>query len=161
MRARNRPPTTESKIMTISEIIANDNWSIAEGEHNGKPLYIRFRSELRDRPDLSAYPLLIRIVWKYAGDNDGLPKPETGAQIKALEDMLAQAVQSDQISVLVAAITNSGQREWMFYATDVAPFETCLNDAQQDKDPFPIEVTFERDPKWSAFYEELLGSIDE
>lgn len=147
--------------MTISDIVAGDNWSIAEGEHNGKPLYFRFRTELQDRPEVSAFPRLIRVVWKYAGDNDGLPKPDAGAQIQAFESRLVEAVQPAEIAVLAAAITNSGKREWMFYAKEVAAFESSLNDIQQDNEPFPIDVTFERDPKWAVFYEDLLGSFDE
>lgn len=41
---------------TVTQIIEADQWSLAEGLHNDKPLLIRYRSGFSSKPDVSAYP---------------------------------------------------------------------------------------------------------
>lgn len=136
------------------------SWSIAEGEENGKPLYIRFRDEFRDKGADAAFPRLIQIVWKYEADESGLPTMEVIPSLKAFESRLVEAVEPEKIGILVAVCTNNGEREWMFYASGVTEFQERLNTIQEgDEEPFPIDVTSARDPKWSAFFEETLGEL--
>jgi hypothetical protein len=144
--------------MSTSENLENVNWSVAEGEDDGKPLYIRFRDEFRGRP-AAQFPRLIRIVWSYEADEKGLPTLEAIPSLKDFESRLVQAARA--IAVLVAAITNNGQREWMFYASGLAAFEACLNSIQEGQELYPIEVTSARDPKWSAYTEDILDSVTE
>ncbi len=146
--------------MTTSEPLQDDGWSIAEGEENGKPLYIRFRDKFRGKAADAAYPRLIQIVWKYKADENGLPSLDEVPLMRALESQLVEAVESPNIGVLVAVCTNNGEREWMFYVSAVADFERCLNAVQEGQEEFPIDVTSARDPKWSAFYEETLGGLN-
>lgn len=147
----------------MTEFLHNDDWSVAEGEEDGKPLYIRFRGELSDRLSLAAaaaaFPRLVRIVWTYGADENGLPNADSIPQLKDFESRLVQAVQPTKIALLVAAITNNGQREWMFYASGLTVFERCLNEIQEGHDLYPIEVTSARDPKWSAFQEDILETV--
>lgn len=147
--------------MTISEILQNDSWAVAEGEENGKPLYIRFRDEFRHRPDVSAFPRVVQIVWKYEGDENGLPTPEVGPSLKEFESRLTEAVEPERVGVLVAACTNNGEREWVFYASGLAAFERVLNEIQEGHEIYPIDVSSARDPKWTAFYDEILSAVGE
>ncbi len=147
--------------MTISDILQNDSWAVAEGEENGKPLYIRFRDEFRHKPDVSAFPRLIQIVWKYEADENGLPTTESIPALKGFESRLVEAVQPEGIAVLVAAMTNNGEREWMFYAAGLAAFEKVLNEIQEGEEIYPIDVSSARDPKWTAFYDEVLSAVGE
>jgi len=145
--------------MTVAEILENDSWSLAEGEEDGKPLYIRFRGEFRERPDVSAFPRLVRILWSYDADDRGLPTPEAIPRLKDFEQRLVAAVQPGGIGVLVAAVTNNGQREWMFYASGLKAFERALNEIQEGQELYPIDVSSARDPQWSGLHEELLSSV--
>ena len=149
--------------MTTPETPHDDIWSIAEGDALGKPRYIRFRTELQQKSADPAYPRLIQIVWKYEADENGLPSLETATDLRAFEDKLRSSVESEKIGLLVAVCTNNGEREWMFYTSGVSDFERCLNemqDEQDEQDEFPIDVTSAKDPKWSAFFEETLGSFE-
>jgi hypothetical protein len=143
----------------LTDIVKSDNWALAEGEENGKPLYIRFREELREKPDVTEYPRLIRILWKYEPSENGLPSEETALQLRAFEARIVEAVQPSAVAVLVAAITHNGEREWMFYASAVAPFERALNELQEGSDLYPIDVSSAPDPKWTAFYDDILDGL--
>lgn len=137
-------------------------WSIAEGEEDGKPLYIRFRDEFREKGPDSRFPRLIQIVWKYEADDKGLPSLEVVPALKSFESRLAEAVETDKLALLVAVCTHNGEREWMFYAQSVARFQERLNALQAEQDdepPFPIDISSAPDPKWSAFFEDTLGAL--
>lgn len=146
---------------TILQIIKKDLWSIAEGEHKGKPLVIRYRGEFRKKPDLSAYPRLVRVVWSFDANPSGMPSAAISQQMSVFEDRLVGAVESNQSSVLVAVITNSGQREWLFYTSDVAKFGQGLTDMPQEKERYPIIISSERDPTWNALYKNILSGLGE
>lgn len=136
------------------------NWSLAEGEDNGKPLYIRFREEYRESGADSAYPRLIQIVWKYSADQNGLPTDEVIPSLKDFESRLIEAVEPEKVAVLVAVCTNNGEREWMLYAKSVSEFQARLDALDPDQqDPFPIDITSALDPKWSAFFDDTIGEL--
>lgn len=136
------------------------NWSLAEGEENGKPLYIRFRDEYREKGADSAFPRLIQIVWKYEADEQGLPTMEVIPALKEFENLLIEAVEPEKIAVLVAVCTNNGEREWMLYAKGVSGFRERLNTLEsEEEEPFPIDITSAPDPKWTALFDDTLGGL--
>lgn len=135
------------------------DWSIAEGEENGKPLYIRFRDAFSDKKADPTFPRVIQIVWKYQADEQGLPTEAEIPQLKAFESRLVEATEPNKVAVLVCVCTNNGAREWMFYASGDTAFEDCLNTISEDQEPFPIDITSAPDPKWTAFFDEILGAV--
>lgn len=144
---------------TIPSIVKNDLWSLAEGAHNDKPLVIRFREEFRNKPDLSSYPRLVRVLWTYPADASGMPDSEASDQMGVFEDRLVAAVEPSQTAVLVAVLTNDGQREWLFYTSEVAEFGRRLSEMPQENDRYPIDLSTESDPAWSTFYDNILASV--
>lgn len=145
--------------LTIQQIIENDRWSVAEGTHQGKPLVIRYRGELSKKPDLRGFPRMVRIVWPYAANASGMPDSAASVNMGVFEDRLMDAVEPGQNAILVAVLTNGGQREWLFYTASVAEFGKRLTAMPQEKDRYPIELSSESDPEWSAFYDNILPGI--
>jgi hypothetical protein len=146
---------------TIPEIVRADRWSLAEGTHDGKRVVLRFRDGFRNRPDLSSYPRLVRVVWTYQSDATGMPDSQAGDQMGVFEDRLIEAVEPSQTAALVAVITTDGRREWMYYTSDAEEFDRRLTEMPQEKHGYPIEVSTEHDPEWSALYEEILSGLEE
>lgn len=146
---------------TIAQIIKNDQWIAADGTHNGKPLLIRFRSELRKNPDLSQYPNLIKITWNFETNSTGMPDSAASANMEAFEDRLITAVEPSQAAVLTAVITNDGARVWIFYTSNVGQFGHLLTEMPQEPEPYPIFLSTERDPEWSTLYDGILAGTSE
>ncbi|WP_093286236.1 DUF695 domain-containing protein [Pseudoxanthomonas sp. CF125] len=147
--------------LTIPNIVENDRWSLAEGTHNDKPLVIRFRDEFLNKPDLSSHPRLVRVVWSYQANTSGMPGSDASDQMGVFEDRLVAAVEPSQTAVLVAVLTNDGQREWLFYTPDVSEFGRRLTEMPQEKDRYPIDISTESDPEWSTFYDNILPGVAE
>lgn len=152
-------PSMQQARPSLEQIVANDRWSLAEGMHDDKPLLIRFREELRARPDVTALPLLVRVVWDFDTDATGMPDGEAGDAMEVFENRLVDAVEPDRIAVLTAVVTHDGDREWLFYAADAAAFARRLTEMPQEPERYPIEISVERDPAWSALHDGILAGV--
>lgn len=148
--------------LTIIEIIAKDKWAVADGTHKNLPLIIRFRNEFhKNKPDISGHPHLIQVIWPYESDASGMPSENSSKQMEVFENRLVKAVETDGSAVLVAVITKSGTREWVFYSGSVDEFGNRLANMPQEKERYPIEITTEPDPEWSFLYSNILSGMKE
>ena len=144
---------------TIAQIVESDRWSVAEGTHAEKPLLVRFREGFQSKPDVSAYPYLVRVVWSYDADASGMPDALQSDSMSLFEDRLITAVEPNYTAVLTAVITNAGQREWLFYTSSVPEFGRLLTEMPQEKERYPIDIASESDPEWAALHEDILGGV--
>jgi Family of unknown function (DUF695) len=122
--------------------------ALAEGEFDGHPLLIRFRSFPQDF-ERTAFPERINVCWAMSDpDKQGLATPEEAMQLEAFEDRLVEAVESDQHSVLSVVLTCEGKREFVFHTADVAGFLQRLTDMPQEDLRYPIELHHSEDAEW-------------
>lgn len=141
----------------IRDAVQRDLWMLAEGEHNDKPIAIRFRPELRKAKDISGYPALLLINWDYEADSQGMPTDAALEAVDNFEDLLLAALEHDCHSVLAAVITNDGQRQWAVYTSNVDEAGERINSMPQQRERYPIELLTDDDPEWVYLRENLLG----
>jgi hypothetical protein len=126
-------------------------WAGAEGEHNNHPLLIRFREFPKKFPK-SKYPKRINIFWEMSEtDENGLPTEDEFNKLETFEERLADAVEHDEHSILAAALTCNGEREFIFFTADVAGFMERLTNMPQERARYPITIQTYDDPTWSYF----------
>ena len=145
----------------VQSAVKRDLWSMAEGEHNDRPLMIRFRSELRTVDDVSGFPELLLVNWKYESDSHGMPSDAAVDAIDDFEDLLLAALEPDYHTVLACVITNNGERQWVFYSSGIDVAATRINAMPQQSEPYPIELLTDDDAEWAYFKENILGACDE
>ena len=145
--------------MTVAQILAADRWTLAEGECEGHPLILRYRQDFRGRPDVSAYPHLVRVTWHYAPNMAGMPERAASEQMSVFEDWLVAAVEPERTAVLAAVVTHDGDREWLFYGADVRAFARALRAIPQGDERLPIDITTEPDPDWTTLHEDILSGL--
>lgn len=145
----------------VQSAVKRDLWAMAEGEDNDKPLMIRFRSELRKVDDVSGYPELLLVEWKYESDSHGMPTDAAVEATDDFEDLLLAALEHDFQTVLVCVITNNGKRQWVCYSSDIHVAETRINAMPQKAMAYPIELLTDDDAEWSYFKDNILGECDE
>jgi hypothetical protein len=150
------------KSKQIANILKKDNWALAEGVHEDKPLVIRFRPDLRMVTDFRGYPLLLEIAWPFdSPDESGLPCEEEVAAMDQFEERILDAYECDAHAVLTAVITTNGARQWFFYTSDADECGQRLADMPQEEELYPVELTAEDDPNWSFLLEAVLAGCDE
>lgn len=126
-------------------------WTGVETEHDNRPLLIKFIRLPRGFPR-SKYSQRINIFWKMDDpDENGLPTAEESDQLEIFENRLVAAVQPDGHSILVAALTCNGEKEFIFHTTDVPGFIQRLTNMPQEEERYPITIQKYDDPNWTYF----------
>lgn len=127
------------------------SWVLAEGEHEGHPLLIRFREFPEDFPRAS-YPDRVNLFWQMIEtDENGWPNEIEFERLRVFEDRLVEAVECDGESILSLVLTCNGEKEFVFHTADVAIFLSRLNNMTQEQDRYPITLVKHTDPEWSYF----------
>jgi hypothetical protein len=143
-----------------TEAADKSEWAVATGEDAGFPLILRVRSTLPPGLDKSEYPTLLAIHWDYQPlANNGMPLPEERTRMEQLEDLVNDCLESKSQSYLTAVVTCNGVREWQWYTKDPQEAVSLINSALSEIAPFPIQISAQPDPEWSA-YTGLAKSVE-
>ena len=82
---------------------------------------------------------------------NGLTTEKEFRRLETFEDRLIDAVERDEHSILVAALTCNGEKEFVFYTADVPGFLERLSKMPQEKERYPITIQKYDDPNWKYF----------
>src|SRR5437764_958956 len=98
---------------------SDDQWSVATGEDNGKPIIFRIRNQPPAFATKDAFPHLLAVSWQFVSPNDqGMPSAEDSERITELEDLLEAGLEGARQAFLTVVVTGNGTREWQWYARD-------------------------------------------
>jgi hypothetical protein len=146
-------------VITVSQLIADDRWSIAEKPTEAGMALLRFRTLVRDT-ETRDHDQLLRIVWQYDDEGSGeLPGLEVSDQLAAFENAICEAFEYDAHAVLTAVLTLDGARQWVFYTSDVPECGVRLSRMPHQSGAYPIELDTRPDPAWEYLRNEILGCI--
>jgi hypothetical protein len=132
---------------------SDDTWSVATGEDDGKPLIFRIRNQ---PPSFASkkkvFPHLLAVTWQFESlDGSGMPSEEAVARMAQLEDLLMEAFENARQGFLTVIVTGNGVREWQWYARNPDDAMKLVNETLGEMEPFPVEFSFQSDPKWSGY----------
>jgi len=131
---------------------AKDQWTVATGEDKGKPMIIRFRSNIPPGIDIKQYSHLLAISWKYEPANEGgMPSQVDNDRMVVLEELL-DSLETKRTAFLTVVVTCNGVKEWQWYSRDREETMKALNSALSGQAAFPIEIIQQEDPGWSAYF---------
>jgi hypothetical protein len=99
-----------------------DTWGVGRGVRAGRPVFVRYRSGLKDAAGHTGYPFQIGVAVPLAdASREGLSNDEEAARLAKLEDALDDALKDKDEAVFAMAITTGGMREFVFYASEWKP----------------------------------------
>src|SRR5262245_60776180 len=135
----------------VVEVLRHDHWTGVEGKGDIGPLLLRFRTPVLAPPATAGYDRVLKIVWPYADEgNPAMPTDDDSEQMAVFENRFCEAVDDDGTDILTAVLTFDGARQWVFYTRDIEECGKRLNNMPQNDEPYPLELTTEKDPKWST-----------
>lgn len=73
-------------------------------------------------------------------DENGLPTEKEFSILGAFEDRLIDAIEPDEQSILVGALTCNAEKEFVFQTTNASEFLKRLTNMPQKEDRYPIEI---------------------
>lgn len=97
-------------------ILPDGPWSVLEGQHDYRPMFVRLNTGARTvaRSTGLAHRIGIAVLLQAPGD-EGLPTSSESAVLATIEDALCDALHAGTEAVLTVVITTSGMREFVFY----------------------------------------------
>jgi hypothetical protein len=148
--------------MTLVErLLQHDAWAASDGETDGGPFILRFRTPVMEAGETEGHPRLVVVCWPYAPDGAGaMPDDTTSSAMGVFEDRICAAWECDCLAVLAAVLTFDGARQWVWYTHNVDECGKRLNDMPQEVDAYPIELTTEEDPDWNYLRDQILMQVN-
>jgi len=129
-----------------------DEWTVAAGENDGKPMIVRFRSNPPPGVEMARYRFLMTVSWEYEPANkSGVPSEKDNVRMTDLENLLDH-LESERTAFLMAVLTYDGIRAWQWYSRNHEESIQVLNTALSGHARFPVEICQEEDPEWSAYF---------
>lgn len=125
-------------------------WSVAAGSDNGHQLIVRYLADLPAWVNRGELPNLVAISWPFRSSS-GMPSRSEKAEMNDFEDSVTSAVEKQRIGILTVVVTGNGVAEWQFYARSHEDFMRILNQALAGKPRFPVQISLQNDPQWSAY----------
>lgn len=140
------------------QTLVHDQWTVAQGVKNGKPLLIRYRSERPQEVDAAAFPFLLSATWTYQPNEHGLPAPEEMALMDKFEDALASSLEGSKTAHLMVVLTGNSERDWLWYTSGEDEAMRCVNQALKGHKRYPVEFSVQKDRAWNAYTQFVAGN---
>ncbi|HYV38627.1 MAG TPA: DUF695 domain-containing protein [Gemmataceae bacterium] len=144
----------------VTEVLRNDRWVGVQGENAAGPFLLRYRIPVLAPSDTKGYEHVLKIVWAYADENsEAMPKVDDSEKMAVFENRFCEAVEHDRTAILTAVLTFDGARQWVFYTGNIDECGERLRNMPQNDEPYPLELTTERDPGWNYFRKIILAVV--
>lgn len=140
---------------------AKDQWSVAQGQKNGRPLLIRYRSQRPQGVESAAFPFLLSATWSYQPNEYGLPSAEEMELMDKFEDALASSLEQSQSAHLLVVLTNNGERDWLWYACGEEQAMSQVNKALKGHSRYPVQFSVQKDRAWRAYSQFVDGDASQ
>jgi hypothetical protein len=138
--------------------VADENWCVAQGEKNGKPLLVRYRGERPQGVEAKAFPFLLSATWSYQPNEHGLPSAEEMKLMDKFEDALASSLEGSQTAHLMVVLTGGGERDWLWYTRGEEEAMRQVNQSLKGHKPYPVEFSVQSDRAWKAYAQFETGN---
>jgi hypothetical protein len=131
--------------------IAEDAWRLAEGEHEGRPMILRFNDGAGSARTRFGLRLGVAVPLVNA-DTNGFPGDRDSEDLNAIEDALFASLKADGVGAVV--VSTGGMREFVLYVRDKNVANRAVAAAREAAGAHKIQHYVKSDPSWVA-YEEL------
>lgn len=143
-----------------AEIQIADAWQTCQGTYNEQVIFTRFNrcfDAIAGHPEYT-YQCGITIPLKHPLPT-GLPDPEEGAELWAIETELARVLEAGNETLLVGVITTGGKREFVFYTSDPERVRVQVAVLQESIETHELQLTIQPDEQWSV-YRQFANEIE-
>jgi uncharacterized protein DUF695 len=139
--------------MTHKKIYPTESsWSVLQGEHNCKPMFIRRNESATQLKGHPKYDHRVGVATKIIVPNaDGLPSIEEMKILNNIEDALSAAFEKKQDSLCVLTVTTNAMREFMFYTRVPTEIEARLNTVRQQFPSRELQFYVQVDSEWDGY----------
>ncbi|MFZ0745007.1 MAG: DUF695 domain-containing protein [Terracidiphilus sp.] len=145
-------PFYGKKVLKPQDLPIGDDWRVAEGEHNGNPMFVRRNAAYRAFSGVRGYAHQVGIAVPLLDpEPSGLPSSAECTDLDIIEEALCSLLETANESIFVAAITTSGMREFLFYTRDPEQVKLKFEQAGTRFAPHQIQLMIQPDSEWKIY----------
>jgi|GEM_PF-3080743 len=144
------------EVLTLSDVVHNDKWTVVERTSDDEMQIIRFRYEFTPEMNLESLPAGIHVFWDFRPNKLGMPDDSTTLmKMEEFENDIVEKLERDLSGVLVSVLTLDGYRHWTFCVSSVDLFLERLNSLSQSEEPYPLELEKADGSGWKYLFETI------
>ena len=127
-------------------------WSVLEGKHNGRVMFVRRNIGYREFGSLAGYEHQVGIAVPFRSPEvTGLPTPAEDALVGEIEEIVCRSMEEQAVSLLVAVITTGGMREFVFYTHDPQRVRERFAQLSNRITSHEIQLMIQSDTIWRVY----------
>jgi hypothetical protein len=134
--------------------LAEQRWTVAQGDYGGNPLLVRFNEAGRELVGHPGLPIKLGFaVPLHRPHEGGLPDAQENEELAAVEDLVAQRVLAAAVGLHAMTLTTGIMKEYVFYITpglDIAGLHAAL---RKDVSSHELQCMATEEPGWESFRE--------
>jgi hypothetical protein len=136
----------------VSSWVFPDQWSIAKGMRNGKPIITRFNVGLRAVMGHAPFGKQVGIAVPLSHPTDnGLPGSEESRQLSDLEDEIRRRFSVGNESLFAGVITTGGMREFVLYTSNEVGAVAKAQQLARETTHHQVQFVVNDDAGWDVF----------
>jgi hypothetical protein len=137
----------------LESLPIEESWTVAQGMRNGNPIFVRFNNVYRGTKGVKGYEHQAGIaVPLNQPDDSGLPSSAQELQeLDEIEEVLCALAESDKESILVASISTSGMREFVFYTRKPEGLKEKFLQARGQVTGHELQLMIQPDGDWQVY----------
>jgi len=132
--------------------MADDQWTVARGVYEGKPMLVRTNEALRalvgDKQH--KYQVGIAVPFKHSRA-DGFPPDEEIAGLNEIEDRIVDLFKATDGHLFAIVITTGGMREFVVYTSDPGRARTQFQTLKSKTRSHEVQFMVQEDPEWRVY----------
>ncbi len=142
------------KPRTPARLPIDGPWSVGQGLHDGKIMIVRSNTGYKEFGSVSDYEHQVGVaVPLRAPEPSGLPSPAEDAELGTIEDTICASLEREAESLLVAIITTSGMREFVFYTRAPEQVKQRFEQLRISITSHKIQLMIQPDKEWGVYAE--------
>jgi Family of unknown function (DUF695) len=129
-----------------------DKWQMSRGIRSGKPMLVRTHAGYSDFSGVAGFEHQVGIaVPLHDADTQGLPKTEETEELNSIENEICTLMEPQNESLLVAAITCGGIREFVLYTSNPEAVKRKFKMLQRRTLSHNVHLRIQLDKEWSVY----------
>ena len=142
----------KKKTLSPDRLPVDGPWSVGEGQHSGRVMFVRRNTGYLKFGSVPGYEHQVGIaVPLRKAEETGLPCPAEDAQLGDIEEIICSTLEEQAESLLVAVITTSGMREFVFYTRKPDRVEQRFEELRNRITSHEVQLMIQSDRTWQVY----------
>jgi len=138
--------------MSQNNFQIKEEWTLLHGEHNNKPMIVRFNTGCKVIMGSKNYSYRMGIAISFIkAQKDGLPNKEEKENLDLIENDIFEIFQEDNFSIVSVIITTNNMMEFMIYISDESSAEGRINMIGSKYPEYKFQCYINKDRDWDGY----------